>query len=178
MAGTTPEPRTWIEVGSKLECDTSAGEVYLQSSRGRVPSLEACKKSCEDAKGCKSISYFNSKWCSHFSTLCTTTKWKKKVAMSVRMKAEPRTWMEVGPKLECDTSAGEVYLQSSRGRVPSLAACKKSCEDAKGCKSISYFNSKWCSHFSTLCTTTKWKKKVAMSLRWSLNSEIPPNGLY
>jgi len=166
------EPRTWIEVGSKLVCDGSAGEVYLQSSRGKVPSLEVCMHSCEDAEGCKSISYFNSKWCTHWGTLCTKTKWNKKVAMSLSMKVTPRSWIEVGSKLVCDGSAGEVHLDSSRGKLRTLEACKQSCEDAKGCESISYFKSGWCSHWSTSCTKTKWKKKVVMSLRWSLDAEI------
>ena len=87
---------------------------------------------------------------------------------------EPRTWVAIGSKLECDGDAGEISLDSSRGKVPTLEACKQSCEDATGCKSISYYKTKWCSHFSTSCTNTKWSKKAAMSLRWILDSEIPP----
>ena len=86
---------------------------------------------------------------------------------------EPRIWIGIGSKLECDGYAGEIFLDSSRGKVPTLEACKQSCEDATGCKSISYYKTKWCSHFSTPCTNTKWNKK-AMSLRWSLISQIPP----
>ena len=83
MPTTTGEPRTWVAIGSKLECDGYAGgEIFLDSSRGKVPTLEACKQSCEDATGCKSISYYKTKWCSHFSTSCTNTKWNKKAAMS------------------------------------------------------------------------------------------------
>ena len=82
--GLQDEEGPWIEVGAKLECDGSAGEVYLESSRGKVPSLEECKQSCADAEECKSISYFTTGWCSHWSTLCTKTKRNKKVVMSLQ----------------------------------------------------------------------------------------------
>ena len=169
------EPRSWIEVGTKLECDGSAGEVYLESSRGKVPTLKACMKSCEDAEECKSITYYTSKWCTHWGTPCTKTKWggssNKQVVISLSLKVTPRSWVEVGPNLECDGSAGEVFLESSRGKVPHIKACKKSCEYAEKCKSISYFKNGFCTHWSTSCTKTKWTKKVAMSLRLSFGSK-------
>ena len=66
--------RTWITVGNNIDCDWSAGEKYLQSSQPNVVSVEQCQKSCEDAEGCESITYFeNSGWCSHFGTPCTKT---------------------------------------------------------------------------------------------------------
>ena len=173
MTGATPA-LTWAEVGSKVVCDGSAGEVHLDSSDGKVPTLEACKQSCKIAKGCKSISYFTTKWCSHWSTPCTKTKYDKRVAMSLRMQAKPRTWVEVGAKLECDGYTdgdgwgGEIYLKSSPGKVPTLEDCKKSCEDSLGCRSISYFTTKWCSHWSTSCKKTRSRKKVAMSLKLML----------
>merc|ERR1711907_388968 len=61
--------------------------------------------------------------------------------------AAKKQWVEVGVKLECDGYDGEVYLESSRGKVPTLAACKASCESAQGCQSISYFKSGWCAHW-------------------------------
>ena len=138
----------------------------MESSRGKVPTLRACQQSCADATGCKSITYFKSKWCTHWSTLCTKTKWNKKAVMSAKVaRGATRTWTELGPNLECDGKAGEVYLESSRGRVPTVQACRQSCEDITGCKSISYFKSGWCTHWSTDCTNTKPNKKVRMSLR-------------
>ena len=81
-------------------------------------------------------------------------------------------WIEIGAKLECDGYNGEVYLESSRGKVPTLAECKESCESADGCQSISYFKSGWCSHWSTPCTKTRWNKKVAMSLGLRSASDV------
>ena len=81
----TDETSKWIEIGTKLECNGYAGEVYLESSRGKVPSLTKCKESCEGAPGCKSISYFKSGWCTHWSTPCTKTRWNKKVVVSLRL---------------------------------------------------------------------------------------------
>ena len=65
----------------------------------------------------------------------------------------------------CDGNDGEVYLESSRGKVPTLAACKASCESAQGCKSISYFKSGWCTHWGTPCKKTRRNKKVVISLQ-------------
>ena len=80
------------------------------------------------------------------------------------------SWTEIGAKLECHGYDGEIYLESSRGKVPTLAECKDSCESAAKCQSISYFKSGWCSHWSTPCAKTKWNKKVSMSLRLSSRS--------
>ena len=67
--------------------------------------------------------------------------------------------------MECHGYDGEVYLESSRGKVPTLSECKQSCVSAQGCSSISYFKSGWCSHWSTPCKKTKWNKKVVASLQ-------------
>ena len=82
---TTDETQSkWIEVGSKWECYTP--EAYLDSSRGKVPTLEECKESCLASTGCKSITYLSSKWCSHYSALCSKTTWNKKVVGSYYLK--------------------------------------------------------------------------------------------
>ena len=81
-------------------------------------------------------------------------------------------WIEIGAKLECHGYDGEVYLESSRGKVPTLAKCKESCEKAQGCQSISYFKSGWCSHWGTPCTKTRWNKKVVISLRLRSGSDV------
>ena len=84
MYSTAPK-RTWREVGSKRVCDVSAGETYLSKSPGKVSNLEECKKTCEDASGCQSITYFKSGWCSHFGTACTKTKKNSKAVIALRL---------------------------------------------------------------------------------------------
>ena len=75
---TLPVPRVcpWpmVDVVWNRECDQGAGEVYLKNSPGQVSSLQQCKKSCEDAAACSSITYYNSGLCNHFSTWCANTK--------------------------------------------------------------------------------------------------------
>ena len=79
---------TWSNARYSSECYVGAGEVYMRNSPGKGLSLEQCKKSCVDAAGCQSITYFDSGWCSHFSTPCTKVKWHKKgVAFTLSCKA-------------------------------------------------------------------------------------------
>ena len=86
MTGKAPEgKKKWTEIGANLECHGYDGEVYLESSRGKVPTLAECKESCESADGCQSISYFKSGWCSHWSTPCKKTKFNKKVVASLQV---------------------------------------------------------------------------------------------
>merc|ERR1712224_434718 len=103
--------------------------------------LEQCKKSCQDAAACQSITYFSSGWCSHFSTSCTKTK-KNNKAVAFRLSAggtsttstlkaavspdTSRTWRSIGSSTACDANNGEVYRQDSPGKVSSLEQCKKS----------------------------------------------------
>ena len=77
----------WREVGSNTACDVGAGEVALPNSPGKGLDLEQCKQACRDAAGCQSITYFNTGWCSHFSTSCSKTAWAKH-ARSYRLGAE------------------------------------------------------------------------------------------
>ena len=64
----------WVTVGKNVDCDWGAGEKYLQSSQPQISSVEQCQKSCEDAAGCKTITFLPyTSWCSHFSTPCTNT---------------------------------------------------------------------------------------------------------
>ena len=55
-------------------------------------------------------------------------------------------------------------MSQSSSQVSDLAACKKSCEDDAGCKSITFFDGGWCSHFSTGCTKTQASSN-AISMR-------------
>ena len=61
-------------VGSNAQCDAGAGELYLAQSSAQRSSLDRCKQSCRDEAACRSITYFASGWCSHFSTACDKTK--------------------------------------------------------------------------------------------------------
>merc|ERR1712037_877476 len=78
----TPKPttapptlkRTWGDPLVGAQCDTRFGEVILKRSSTRVSTIDKCKKSCEDAAGCQSVTYFKNGWCSHFSTSCKKIK--------------------------------------------------------------------------------------------------------
>lgn len=176
---TTTAPRVWQQVDANGECDTSAGEQYFDESPGRGSTLEDCKKSCAaSSTGCKSITFFKSGYCSHFLTLCKTTKRKRK-AKSMRLVAPSSlvtrpsggviSFVLVAVKVACDTGAGEVYCKQSPGKVGSLNDCQKSCEQNAECRSITFFRSGWCSHYSTPCTKVRkmdkamcsWQKVIA-----------------
>ena len=185
----------WVKVGLKTQCDVANGEKRMVRPSGKSSSLKQCKKSCQNAAGCKSITFFNSGWCSHFSTLCTKTKWNDK-AVSHRWRAisdmitmttgqfglfkldlfgMTRKWLKLGSDIECDTSD----MESSPGQLSSLEQCKESCQTTTGCKSITYFNSGWCSHFSTLCAKTRWNNKaVSYRLRALANVVATTTGAY
>merc|ERR1719174_1247112 len=64
----------WGQGSANVRCNQAAGEVRLPKSSVMTSSLEKCKKSCEDTAGCRSITYFKTNWCTHFSTPCTNTK--------------------------------------------------------------------------------------------------------
>merc|ERR1712032_1151588 len=81
--------RTWSADGSNTECDAGAGEVYRSQSSGLAKEIDACKKSCEDDSECKSITFFTSGWCSHFSTDCTKRKFNTE-AISMRSPGSKR----------------------------------------------------------------------------------------
>ena len=86
MATTEDE---WLEAGLNAVCDTSAGEVYIPTSPGRVEGIDICKGTCKDNPKCKSITYYStgwyykSGWCSLFSTSCSNTK-NKNGALSLK----------------------------------------------------------------------------------------------
>merc|ERR1712176_1687741 len=65
---------TWVDRFVNTACNAGAGEKYLGASSKRMSNEEACKKSCEDVAACRSITFYSSGWCSHFSTDCTKTK--------------------------------------------------------------------------------------------------------
>ena len=97
---------------------------------------------------CQSITFYANGWCSHFSTRCE----KRKTVLNAVAKNLKNNFFG---KQECDASKGEKYLGQSSGNRADFAACQKSCEDAPKCKSITFFGSGWCSHFSTCCENRK-----------------------
>merc|ERR1711939_1185237 len=152
---------TWAGRSKNSECDMASGEKFLCASSKKVSNIDACKKSCEDAAACKSITFYSSGWCSHFSTDCTKTK-ADSTAISIRLSRAATTATSAGGKFKwvdrfvnTACGAGEKYLGASSKQVSDEKACKKSCEDAAACKSITFYSSGWCSHFSTDCTKTK-----------------------
>jgi len=175
-ATTTKSPsaskRLWTSAVSNEQCDTRAGEVFLKSSPGKVSSLDKCKHSCEHAGDCRSITYFNSGWCSHFSTSCEKTKTKRKATV-LRYIEPPKSfvtrapfrWDSIGSKVVCDTGKGEAYLNTSPGKIGDLTKCQSLCAANSKCNSITYYKSGYCSHFSTSCTKTKKSNKALVSLR-------------
>ena len=83
-----PVASEWVDIGSNTACDKNAGEVYSATSPGKGLSVDQCQQACEETAGCQSITYFNSGWCSHFSTPCTNTKRVRK-AVAHRLSSNP-----------------------------------------------------------------------------------------
>ena len=159
----------WVDVGFNVECDGSAGEAYLKSSPGKVSNIEQCKDSCQSNPKCKSMTFLKSRWCSHFSTSCTKTKWRGK-AIALRLVADttptsPRRWQQVQSNTACDTTKGELFMNSSRKRISSLEECKKLCEAAAGCQSITYYKGGYCGHYSTSCMKVRYVGKAVGTFR-------------
>ena len=82
-------------------------------------------------------------------------------------------WKQAIFRAECDTNAGEVYMKNSPGKVPSLDQCKQSCEATRGCQSITFFRSGYCSLFNTTCTKTRRNNKAVALLSLMKPSGIP-----
>ena len=70
----TDNPGAWKSFGANTECNAGAGEKYRGQSSGQQSSLDLCKQSCQNEAACKSITYYSSGWCSHFSTDCSKSK--------------------------------------------------------------------------------------------------------
>ena len=140
----TDDEQAWNDLGANKACDTSAGETYLGESSGNTASLDKCKESCENEANCKSITYWNGGWCSHFSTDCSKTK----AAANGHAMQKVQTWKSVGSNLLCNEGGNGGQMADT------LDKCKESCAQADNCKSITYWNSGWCSRFSTDCSNT------------------------
>ena len=119
----------WLEVSSNAECDAAAGEVYRSQSPGKVSDIAACQKSCENDAGCKSITFFNSGWCSHFSTECTKTKSTNK-AISMRLHVAQVTGPVAYPGVAVK------FIMLSKGYI----FCVRSCLNCSQPSSLSLSN--------------------------------------
>merc|ERR1712230_105268 len=86
---------TWAGRSKNSACDMASGEKYLGASSKEVTNEEACKKSCEDAAACKSITFYSSGWCSHFSTECKSTNADSN-AISIRLSRAATTASPAG----------------------------------------------------------------------------------
>ena len=87
---------TWSAGSAKSACDEGAGELYLSASSEQVSNEEACKRSCESAAACRSITYYSSGWCSHFSTECKQTK-QEDTGVSMGLSRAATTGAPAGP---------------------------------------------------------------------------------
>merc|ERR1711934_234824 len=65
--GTAPRGNAITFSGKGCELATSG---YLNSSSGLLANLAACSQSCQNSAECKSVTFYASKWRSHFSTTC------------------------------------------------------------------------------------------------------------
>ena len=75
---------TWVDRFDNAECNARVGEKYLKASSKRVSDIQACKKSCEDAAACRSITFLSGGWCRHFSTGCRKRKFTEN-AISIQL---------------------------------------------------------------------------------------------
>merc|ERR1712037_635744 len=125
---------------------------YLDSSPGVLDNLAACAQSCQKSTQCNSVTFYASKWCSHFSTTCTSFV-TDSGAISVTFRQSSNKPTTPAAKLPansvkisgraCD-AAKSGYLDSSPGVLDNLAACAQSCQKSTQCNSVTFYSSKWC----------------------------------
>ena len=83
----TKKPGVWQEIGSNIECDTTAGEKLIRtySLYGESRNIERCIYLCDSRVECLTFTYLG-RWpfgCSLYSTWCTKHKTSRK-AVSMR----------------------------------------------------------------------------------------------
>merc|ERR1712032_913736 len=111
-------------------------------------------------------------FCSQFSTACGNTMTVSK-AVSFTILSRPTTL----PGLACDANVN-TFLVNSPGVVDSLAKCSELCQASTQCVSLTFYPSKFCSHFSTACldvvssdgaTTVRFSQQVGTpGVGWAL----------
>merc|ERR1711934_706742 len=142
---------------SDKACDFDK-EVYLQNSPGKVPSLKVCTELCEESSQCKSVTFFSSRFCSHFSTSCANQQHSAgSTVVRLKQRSYTASWSITGGYgRQCDFRNGEVFLHKSSRTVGSLTECLLACEATAGCRSVIFFyKTSYCSHVSTACTKTR-----------------------
>ena len=154
QARSTVAPATTAVGPPNRECDYNSNTKI--TSPGYVTSLKTCTLLCEKSSECRSLTFYSgSKWCTHFSTACSTTRAVKGATAVI---LQPRVSVfslaaEYGK--QCDFGHGEVFLAGSSGLAASVSACLASCEAVAACKSVVFYDKyNYCSHVSTGCTKT------------------------
>merc|ERR1712025_184069 len=87
---TTTAERVWQDIGDTVACDANAGETSMPTESGKVGNLDACRALCETSisseRGrCQSFTYWNSGFCSLYSTSCENTVAANKVFLTARL---------------------------------------------------------------------------------------------
>jgi len=143
---TTPAatPGNAVEIPGKA-CDASKSG-YLNSGSGSVANLAACSQSCQKSAQCQSVTFYASKWCSHFSTTCRYRVTNSGATSVIFQSAitQPATY-GVFPGKACD---GKKSGYVGGKMVADIVACEKACRSHSNCKSLTFYASKWCSSFS------------------------------
>ena len=131
------------------QCDTSAGEVYLPSSR-KTSDLAACLSSCTSEKACRSVTYYPSGFCSHFVTQCLNTD-SAPGANSYTLASDPTSSI-VGTKYLGEKCSEGETREGAPGYVFHMNFCLETCAQSKECNSITYAPSGYCHHFTSDCS--------------------------
>lgn len=159
---TAPAPTTMAKPLSQVDkaCNPSSNK-RTADSPGYVASLEVCTALCAAHEDCKSITYFSSHWCIHYSTSCTNVVTSKSATAVTFQSAKSGLlgFVAVGFGKKC-SGTGEVALRASSKQAATLTKCVESCKQATACKSVTYHSNKWCSHFSTKCAKTSYEGRA------------------
>ena len=129
----------------------------IEEPPGYVPDLATCSQLCEASSRCQSASLYPSGFCNHFNTCTNLVSTPGSVTVIFESDARSAVdWTLVGYGKACDADAGEFSLQSSPGKIETLARCLELCEQSLfDCRSVSFLANDFCDHFSTTCETTK-----------------------
>ena len=127
----TKKPFVWGKIGFHTACDTSAGEISLSDSPGKVSTIEVCTRTCEISARCRAITFFKSRWCSHFSTMCTRTKWTKG-ATAMHLISAPKVTIEAAISTEPSAITAINTAESSPNFVSTARNTRTSTVAAEG----------------------------------------------
>merc|ERR1712032_480164 len=142
----------------------------------------ACLTSCEAVAACKSVVFYDKfNYCSHVSTGCTkTTEADGAVSFmkSATTPAPPATTAAAATTTVGLANRGCDYNSNTKitspGHVTDLKTCTLLCEKSSECRSLTFYSdSKWCTHFSTACSTTRAVKGEFIFIK-SATTTAPP----